>query len=51
MHKKLKEAGIPVPEYAVLNRNENGTTGKCVCNMFIFTFTHDQPVIKNTYRD
>ena len=31
IHKKLKEAGIPVPEYAVLNRKEDGTTGKCVC--------------------
>ncbi|XP_065883522.1 inositol hexakisphosphate and diphosphoinositol-pentakisphosphate kinase 2-like isoform X2 [Dysidea avara] len=24
--KKLKEAGVPVPEYAVLNRNKDGTT-------------------------
>ena len=30
IHKKLKEAGIPVPEYAVLNRNEDGTTGESV---------------------
>ena len=28
--KKLKETGVPVPEYAVLNRNEDGTTGMYV---------------------
>jgi len=31
IYKKLQEAGVPVPEYAVLNRNEDGTSGMHAC--------------------
>ena len=33
IYKKLQEAGVPVPDYAVLSRNEDGTAG-----MWIFKY-------------
>jgi len=46
IYEKLKQAGVPVPEYAVLNRDENGTTGMTLLYTFVM-FINTRTCVEN----